>query len=379
MIYREFTKDKLEISQLGFGCMRFPTVKKDGKDIIDEKESIEMVHHAIKNGINYFDTAVFYHGGESEVLLGKALSGGYREKVYIADKFPIHHAVNENSMEETFNNQLKKLQTDYIDCYLLHGIGKRDIPKIKEFDLLKKGEEFKAKGKIKYFGFSFHDNYDALVELLDLYDKWDFCQIQYNYLDEYNQATTKGLKLLYEKGIPVIIMEPLRGGALSNIPDDVRKIFDEVDDKRSSTNWALSWLFDKKEIIIVLSGMSSMSQLTENLEIANAANIDCFSEEMRKVVSDAYSAYEKRIKVNCTDCKYCMPCPKGVDIPFNFSILNNDYKMGMDGKAWHYYIDSNKDKIAENCIGCKVCETKCPQKIKISTELKEMAAAYKKL
>ena len=375
MIYREFIKGKIKASQLGFGCMRFPTKKKGDKVVIIEDEAIKMVHHAIENGINYFDTAYFYHDGESEVVLGKALVGGYREKVYVADKFPVGMAENEGSMEEVLDGQLAKLQTSYADCYMLHGIGSRNIETIKKFNLLKKGEELKKKGKINYFGFSFHDNFEALKELLELYDKWDFCQIQYNYLDEYKQATTEGLKLLHEKGISVIIMEPLRGGALSNIPVDVEKVFSRVDKDRSATNWALSWLFDKKEISTVLSGMSSMEQLKENIEIANAANVGCFSEEMRETVTKAYLAYEKRIKVNCTDCKYCMPCPKGVDIPFNFTILNNDYKLETKN-AWQYFTEENKLKNASNCIGCKVCEPKCPQKIQISEELKEMAANY---
>jgi len=260
---------------------------------------------------------------------------------------------------------------------MLHGIGKKDIPKIKEFNLLKKAEELKEKGKIKHFGFSFHDNFEALKELLSIYDKWEFCQIQYNYLDEYNQATTEGLKLLHEKGIYVIIMEPLRGGALSNVPENVRQTLDSVDKERSSTNWALSWLFDKKEISIILSGMSSMEQLKENIEIANNANIDCFSDKMRETVKNAYAEYEKRIKVGCTDCKYCMPCPKGVDIPFNFRLLNNDYKLTLDPKNnWQYNQEQNKEKNASNCIGCKACEPKCPQKIKVSDELKAMSAIY---
>ena len=377
MIYREFTKDRLEISQLGFGCMRFPTKKLDDKDIIDEPEAIKIVRHAIENGVNYYDTAVFYHGGESEVVLGKALSGGFRERVYVADKFPVGYAKDENSMEETLDKQLEKLQTSYVDCYMLHGISKRDIPAIKEFKLIEKGEELKKKGKIKYFGFSFHDSFEALKEIAGLYDKWDFCQIQYNYLDQNSQATTKGLEFLYEKGISVIIMEPLRGGALSDIPDNIRNIFDKIDKTRSSTNWALSWLFDKKEISFILSGMSSMGQLNENIEIASTKNAGCLTDEMRDAVDKVYEAYEKRIKVGCTDCKYCMPCPKGVDIPFNFTILNSNYKLGTKN-LWQYSLPGNKDKIASNCVSCKLCEPKCPQKIKISELLNEMASEYKK-
>ena len=374
MIYRSFTKDSLKASQLGFGCMRFPTKKAENKEVVDREKATEMLRHAYENGVNYFDTAYFYHDGESEVVLGQALAG-IREKVYIADKYPTGYTKDEHSMEKILDEQLARLQTDYIDFYMLHGIGKGCIKTIQTFGLIKKAEELKAKGKIKYFGFSFHDNYDAFVELIDLYDQWDFVQIQYNYLDENNQAGTKGLEYAHSKGLSVIIMEPLRGGALSNVPDDVSKLLIDFNPNRTPTNWALSWLWDKKEVSVILSGMSTLDQVRENIKTAETAEIGDFSTAEQQVIQEVYREYEKRIKVNCTDCKYCMPCPKGVDIPWNFKILNNDYRYNIKSR-WQYHAEKNKATNASNCVACGVCEKKCPQKIEISKHLQDMAKVY---
>jgi hypothetical protein len=374
MIYRDFTKNCLNVSQLGFGCMRFPTEKIDDKHIIVEDKAIEMLRYAYENGVNYFDTAYFYHNGESEVVLGKALSG-IRQNVFIADKFPTGFAKSEDSMEEILDGQLKKLQTNYVDFYMLHGIGKATIETIKKFKLLEKAEELKAKGKIKYFGFSFHDNFDAFKELIDLYNKWDFVQIQYNYLDENNQAGTKGLEYAHSKGLSVIIMEPLRGGTLTNMPDDIYKILNNYSPNISPANWALSWLWDKKEVSIVLSGMSSLEQTKENTKIAENAHIGDFDIAKKEILKEVCNAYEKRIKVSCTDCKYCMPCPSGVDIPWNFATLNNDFKYNTVNR-WSYNAENNKSKNASNCVGCHKCEEKCPQKIEIAKHLQDMSKVY---
>lgn len=363
--------DKLSI--LGFGCMRFPMKGNH----IDEELSIKMIHDAYENGVNYFDTAYPYHGGKSEPLLGRALKeGGFREKVYVATKMPQFMVRSLDQAKKIFDTQLERLQTDYIDYYLVHM-----LTDLSSFELMTKLgviqflQEKKDSGVIKNLGFSYHGGKEDFVKILKAYP-WDFCQIQYNYMDEHNQATIDGLKLAHEMGIPVIIMEPLRGGRLvTNLPTDVKKAFQDYDPNRSVVEWALRWIWNHKEVNVVLSGMSAEDQLQENMSIASDAKPNHLSKEELDVFDNVKKILMEKTKVPCTGCNYCMPCPKGVNIPGVFSFYNEKSLMGPKGVTMHYLLHlgvSNREMhYANQCVGCGLCEQHCPQKINIREEMQK--------
>jgi len=325
MRYRKFGKLDWSVSALGFGCMRLPTL--DGHPMsanIDEKESIRMIRHAIDQGVNYVDTAYPYHSGNSEIVVGKALKQKYREKVKLATKSPVWLINNSDDFDKYLNEQLKKLQTDHIDFYLLHGLGKtRWISTVLKFNLLERAESAVQDGRIGYIGFSFHDDYDAFKEIIDGYDGWSFCQIQYNYMDIEDQAGTKGLKYAASKGLPVVIMEPLLGGRLANPPRTVQEIFNGFPKKRSPSDWALQWLWNQPEVSVVLSGMSNMQQVEDNLRSASISGVNSFGAEELLLIERVQKKYAERAAIPCTKCGYCMPCPNGVNIPGNFEQYND--------------------------------------------------------
>lgn len=360
-----------ELSILGFGCMRFP-MKGTG---IDEERSIAMIRDAIEQGMNYFDTAYFYHGGKSESLLGAALEDGYRERVKVATKLPPFMVNKLEGAIKIFETQCTKLKTDYIDYYLLHmltDIGTLD--RMKQLGVMDWLEELKKAGTIKNIGFSFHGGRDEFEKIIKSYP-WDFCQIQYNYLDENNQATKAGLQLAGSMGIPVIVMEPLRGGKLvNNLPLEVRKEFESYRVGRTPAEWALRWIWNHPEVTVILSGMSDEQQLSENIRIARDAKANSLSEEELAIFERVKAIMHRKTKIPCTGCGYCMPCPSGVDIPGCFSVYNDKYLLEGKRDWWKYMqtlgLFSKKPSFASLCIECGKCERHCPQNIQIRKELK---------
>ncbi len=373
MQYRE-DRNGQRISLLGYGCMRF---SKKGSGIDMEKTEQELLR-AIELGVNYFDTAYIYGG--SEAALGKILAKNQcREKIYIATKLPQYLIKSKASIDKYFTEQCKRLQTDYIDYYLMHML--TDIgawEKLKKLGIEEWIAEKKASGQIRNLGFSFHGNTEKFLEILNAYD-WDFCQIQYNYVDEHSQAGVKGLKAAHEKGIPVIIMEPLRGGKLVDmLPDSAKKIIKDYPVKRTPAEWAFRWLFNQPEVTCVLSGMNSLSMLEENCRIASDTGANAFSPEDFKLIERVKDEIKKKTKVGCTGCSYCMPCPQGIDIPTAFRCYNQMYTENKGSGRFEYLqcLAYNKDRTdIKKCIECGKCESHCPQHIEIRKELKNARAA----
>ena len=362
------------LSILGFGCMRLPT--KNGG--IDEPRSVQMIHDAIENGVNYFDTAYIYQGGKSELLVGKALAGGYRERVKIATKLPPFMVSKLSGAQKILATQLERLQTDYIDYYLLHMLtDKAMYDRLVGLGVLEWLEEMKSKGTVRNIGFSFHGSKADFEAIVQVYP-WDFCQIQYNYMDENNQAAKSGLLLAASLGIPVIVMEPLRGGKLvTHLPEQVKKAFTDSDPSRSPAEWALRWVWNHPEIAVVLSGMSDEAQAEENIRIAGSVTPGSLTEQELQVFEKVKSEMLAKTRIPCTACGYCMPCPFGVDIPGCFSCYNDKYLMGDKSVRFRYMqtmgVMSAKPANASQCTECGKCESHCPQKIAIRQQLKTVS------
>lgn len=376
MLYRKFGQTGEELSILGFGCMRFPVINNNPKEI-DEEEAIKQLRYGIDNGINYIDTAYPYHGGNSEIVVGKALKDGYREKVKLATKLPPWFVKTREDMDKYLNEQLNKLQTDHIDFYLLHSMNKTHWGNFKKNNVFDFIEEALADGRIKHIGFSFHDELSLFKEIVDSYD-WDFCQIQYNFMDENYQAGKEGLKYAFEKGLGIIVMEPLRGGNLArNIPNDVKAVWDQADVKRSPAEWGFKFIWNQPEIGVVLSGMNEMRQIVENISTASNTEPNSLSKKEVNLIDEVKKIYKDRTVVDCTNCKYCMPCPFGVDIPGNFIHLNNASIYGDVERTKNIYNDFVKgEKRASNCRECGKCEEVCPQHINIRDMLKEVVKTF---
>jgi uncharacterized protein len=371
MLMRENRENGSQISQLGLGCMRFP---KNGLSI-DQNKVNQMVSTAIESGVNYFDTAYIYPG--SEQALGIALQAcGKRDKVNIATKLPLFLCKSYADFDNILGKQLERLKTDYIDYYLLHMI--QELGAWERLEKLGIKEWISQKideGKIRNIGFSFHGGRHEFIKIIDAYD-WQFCMVQYNYLDENNQASHLGVRYAHEKGLPVFVMEPLRGGMLVNgLPKEAVQIFEKENNNYSLVDWALRWLFNQPEITMVLSGMSNQEQLDDNIRIASEANIGDITD--LSVYERVVSAINAKVKVPCTACSYCMPCPHGVDIPTCFSSYNESYvhKFGTGFKSYFMATGSlsTKQSYASKCKKCGVCEKHCPQHIKISSELSNVS------
>lgn len=381
MLTRKNNKNGDELSILGFGCMRFP-MKGTG---IDEPRSIAMIHDAIDKGMNYFDTAYFYHGGKSESLLGDALTGGYREKVKIATKLPPFMVSKLEGAKKIFQTQCTRLKTDYIDYYLLHMLtDKPTFDRMVSIGVMEWLEQLKQAGTIKNIGFSFHGSKTDFEQILLAYP-WDFCQIQYNYLDENNQATKSGLQLAGSLGIPVIVMEPLRGGKLVNsLPAQVINEFKANNPDRSAAEWALRWIWNHPEVTVILSGMSDEEQMAENIRIASDVLPNSLSEEELNVFDRVKAVMLEKTKVPCTGCGYCMPCPAGVNIPGCFSAYNDKYLLSEKRSSFKYMQTlgtfSKQPAYASLCKECGKCEHHCPQNIEIRKQLrvvkKEMEGVF---
>jgi uncharacterized protein len=367
----KYRKDKKgnKLSILGYGCMRF--TKRNGNTDIDKAE--KEVMEAINNGVNYFDTAYVYSG--SEATLGEILKRNKcREKIYIATKLPHYLIKSKKSLEKHFNEQLRRLQTDYIDYYLMHMLTDvKTWERLKALGILEWLKEKVEKGQIRNVGFSYHGNTDTFIKLLDVYD-WDFCQIQYNYLDEHSQAGRRGLEAASSKGLPVIIMEPLRGGRLVDLlPEKAKNIIKENSRKRTPAEWAFRWLWNQPEVTCVLSGMNSIEMVQENINVANNVTEGEFTEDDFDLIEQVKNEIKRNIKVGCTGCAYCMPCPKGVDIPGTFHSYNMMYAENKKNGRREYLMCTVLRKnpaSASQCIECGKCEKHCPQHIEIRKELK---------
>ncbi|MBN1400141.1 MAG: aldo/keto reductase [Anaerolineae bacterium] len=364
MQYRPFGQTGHQVSALGFGCMRLPTL--GSREQVDEPEAIRMLRYAIDHGVTYFDSGYNYHGGNSERVLGKALQDGYRERVYVATKLPFNAIETAADFDRVFNDQLARLQTDHIDFYLLHGLRQVRWEGFEKLGILEWAEKAKASGRIGHFGFSFHDTLDAFKAIVDAYDGWEFCQIQYNFMNEDYQAGTEGLQYAAAHGMGVVVMEPLLGGKLANPPEQIQAIWDASNDSRSAVEWAFQWLWHKPAVSLVLSGMSTMQQVQENIESASRSYIGQMSDEELERVARVRDAYSELCPAPCTGCRYCMPCPNGVDIPGNFALFNSAVMYGAFDDARRRYGRMEEATRASACIQCRQCEEECPQNIVIS-------------
>ncbi len=366
MKYRKFGKLDWRPSALGFGAMRLPVLDGDaGK--IDEPRAIEMIRYAIDHGVNYVDTAYGYHKGNSERLVGKALKDGYLERVKLATKMPCWIINSADDFDRYFNEQLEKLQTKRIDFYLLHGLGKDRWPKVRDLGILKWAEKKIAEGKIGYLGFSFHDELPLFKEIVDAYNGWTFCQIHYNYVDREYQAGAQGLRYAAEKGLAVVIMEPIAGGRLSiNPPEGIKELWKTSGHKWKPAEWALQWVWNQPEVSLVLSGMSTMEHVVENVAAASRSGVDSLKPRDLKLVDAIAKRYTEIGFVGCTSCRYCMPCPSGVAIPEIFALFNEYYMHNRDPSVKQKYRGQLKEEEwAKNCVQCGKCEELCPQHLPI--------------
>lgn len=366
MNYRVNPKNNDKLSILGFGGMRFSK---------DKREVEKQIIYAIENGVNYFDTAYSYLN--SEVTLGSILSKGYRSRVKIATKMPPFLIKKYEDLDKIFNTELERLQTDYIDYYFMHMLTDVNVwTRLVNIGILKWIEEKKQKGQIINIGFSYHGGRDEFIKLVDIYD-WEFCMIQYNFLDENNQAGKSGLRYAAAKGLPVMVMEPLRGGKLvTNLPKEVNEVWEKAYIKRSPAEWAFRWIWNHPEVTVVLSGMNSQQMVEENIRTASEAEADSFTKADYELFEKVRGILMEKIKVPCTACNYCMPCPMGVDIPTCLSCYNDREIEGKFNAAWKYIMQTSIKTQTHNaslCVKCGKCEAHCPQKIAIRDELDKVS------
>lgn len=359
-----------EISRLGYGGMRFP---KNG-DEVDVEEAVKLLRKAYDMGVNYFDTAVVYHKGESEKIFGKAFEIYDRSSYYLADKMSIWVCKDEQEMKELFERQLKTLKTDYIDFYLVHSLNRNHYQKVKEFHCVEFLQEMKRQGKIKHLGFSFHDTYPVFTQILNDYD-WDFVQIQLNYLDWQNQGAEQLYRELEKRNLPCMVMEPVRGGYLATLDEQRAKPFLEMEPNRSIASWAIRWVSSLPQVTVVLSGMSDMAQLEDNVSLLT--NFEPMNEKELEAVAKVVEEIRKVNDIPCTGCRYCMDCPMGVDIPEIFAIYSRLKIFGKDKS----FVEDYKEVMengngAEHCVGCQQCMNHCPQSIEIPDKLAMIHRLY---
>ena len=364
---RVIGKNKQQTSLFGVGCMRFPTqAGPDGKSVVDECEAIRMIRYAIDNGVTYFDTGYHYHGGQSEVILGKALADGYRERALVATKMPLWDVNTAADFTRIFEEQRQRLQTDCFDFYLLHALNDNLWQKALKLGVLDFLDGLRQTGKIRQVGFSFHDELPVFKKIIDSYD-WDMCQIQLNILDVDYQAGLAGLEYAAARDIDVVIMEPLRGGALAHkIPSDIAAVWKGASIQRSPVEWAFRWLYNFSQVKVILSGVSDMAQLKDNIRIFSEAGAGSMTGAEQDLVSQVQKLYQQKIKVGCTACNYCMPCPFDVDIPGVFGIYNGAYLFDdLAGSRSSYSRLKENGHAADLCTACGQCESVCPQNIQI--------------
>jgi predicted aldo/keto reductase-like oxidoreductase len=373
MLYRKMNNTDTKLSILGFGCMRLPQT---ADFVIDEIKATAMVRYAIDRGVNYIDTAYVYHNGESEPFLGRALDDGYRQKVNLATKMPVWDVRSQKDMDCILDEQLRRLNTDHIDFYLLHGLSRSSWNDMVDLNVGEFLDGAIADGRIRYAGFSFHDNVQVFKEIVDEYN-WTFAQIQYNYMDEDYQAGTAGLNYAAEKGLSIVIMEPLRGGVLALETAETKKLWASGGQSRAAAEWGLRWLWNRPEITVVLSGMSTMQLVKDNLSYANDGKPSSLTVNDLAVYEKIKTFYRNRVKIPCTNCRYCQPCMVGVKIPDCFAAYNDAfiYKDTAAAKLSYDTVTVSGGD-ASQCQDCGVCESLCPQKILIRERLKEVVSLF---
>lgn len=380
MQYRSFGKLNWKVSALGFGTMRLPIIGYNQADV-NMPETIKLIRHAVDHGVNYIDSAYVYHDGNSEVAVGKALQDGYRRKAKIATKMPVFSVKRKSDLDRILALELKRLQTDFIDFYLFHSLTKQLWQKIQQLDMLTWAEKQVDKGKLGYLGFSFHDEFDAFKEIIDGYDGWTFCQIQYNYIDENYQAGKTGLKYAASKGLAVVVMEPLAGGLLAvNPPAEIQKEMQNSEIKRSAPDWGLQWVWNQPEVSVALSGMNAMQQVEENLESANNSGTNRLSQQEIQILLKARELFLKCGYIGCTKCRYCSHCPQEIDIPATLTFLNQYTTKRREPQTQEkiktqYKQTISKKRRASNCLRCGQCEAICPQHLPVRKLLSEAAAS----
>jgi predicted aldo/keto reductase-like oxidoreductase len=375
MQYRTFGKLDWRPSALGFGAMRLPTIGGDPAKI-DEPETTRMIRYAIDHGVNYVDTAYPYHRGTSEGVVGRALKDGYRKRVKLATKLPCWLVKETADFDRFLDEQLARLDTPKIDLYLLHALDAERWQAMRDFGVLAWAERAMADGRIGHLGFSFHDKVEVFQEIVDAYDNWTFCQIQYNYMDEEIQAGVRGLNYAADKGLAVVVMEPLRGGMLAgNVPEPVQEIWDAAPWKRTPADWALQWVWNQPAVSLVLSGMSTMEQVVENIASAARSAVGSLTAGDLALIGRARDKYRELCPIPCTDCKYCLPCPNDVAIPRIFA-LYNEAKMynAVERSRFAYNQWLREEERANCCLQCGECEAKCPQGIAIMDWLEKADA-----
>jgi uncharacterized protein len=380
MLYRKLGTTGIDLSVLGFGCMRLPTINNQA-DNIDYLKATQLVHHAIDHGVNFVDTAYFYHAlvfgqrGESEVFLGEALSGGWRKKVHVATKMPVFKITRREQMDAILKEQLERLRTGYVDFYLLHGLDGELWDRMRNLGVREFLDSRKSEGKFRYPAFSFHGKPEDFIRICNEYD-WAYAQIQYNYMDISFQAGRAGLGYAAGKGMGVVVMEPLRGGKLArNLPVEAASILNSFPVKRSPAEWALRFVWNDAGVSSLLSGMNVMDQVEENIRVAGSGHPDTMSKDEMALIDSVRRTMEARRKADCTACRYCMPCPSGVDIPGVMASLNS-FAIWNENDPWFTEYLSVNGK-ASRCNGCKTCEGICPQKIPISSLMKEAVSVFK--
>jgi hypothetical protein len=370
MQYRTFGRLDWRPSALGFGMMRLPVIGGDASKI-DEPEATRMLRWAIDHGVNYVDTAYRYHDGASEPLVGRALQDGYREQVKLATKLPAWLVKTANDFDRYLNEQLERLQTDHIDFYLLHSLSADTWHNLRDLNVFRWAEKAMAQGRFLHLGFSFHDKYEVFQEIVDAYDNWTFCQIQYNYMDEELQAGTRGLKYAAGKGLAIVVMEPIRGGFLARPPQSVQMLWDAAPVKRTPAEWALRWVWSHPEVSLLLSGMSTMEQVQQNVVSASQPDYNVLTAEELMLIGQVRDAYHALRPIPCTNCGYCQPCPNGVNIPGVFGIYNEGIMYDAQAHSKWLYSQQKETERANNCQECGECEEKCPQQIEIMEWLKK--------
>jgi predicted aldo/keto reductase-like oxidoreductase len=377
MLYRKLGSTGEKVSILGLGCMRLP-IMNGQYNKVDDDRAISLIRKAIDSGVNYLDTAYPYHNGQSETVIANALKEGYRDKVFIADKLPSWLIQKRTDMDQYLEKQLERLQTKQIDFYLLHSVKEDYWSNLESLGVLEFLDEAVKDGRIKYTGFSFHGEIELFFDVIDSYN-WDMCQVQYNFVDENYQAGKEGIRYASSQGVGVVIMEPLRGGTLVNVPPEVQEIWGEADVKRSPVEWALRYLWDQQEVDVVLSGMTTIEDLDENLGIAEHGLTNTLTSTEKEIIKEVRLTYKERKEIDCTQCGYCMPCPLGVNIPANFEKLNHAYMFqDVENSRMNYYMLLNEGERASNCIECGDCETLCPQMVKIQKTLKKVCETFEK-
>jgi predicted aldo/keto reductase-like oxidoreductase len=372
MIYRKFGRTDTMVSQIGFGAMRFPLTEPYDPTKIDEVKAAEMLHYAIDNGINCLDSAYPYHRQTSEIFLGRALKNGYRQKVYLSTKLPVWLVKAKTDSRKYFNEQLRRLQVDQIDMYLLHSLGKNSWKTVNEYGILDFVDAILDAGKIRYAGFSYHDDLPLFKKIVDAYP-WKFCLIHLNYVDDQFQAGLEGMEYAHKKGLAVMVMEPLRGGKLANnVPPEVVSIIQRSGMVQTPAEFALRWVLNRPEVSCVLSGMSTLDQVKANVRFAAQEHVNSLTAEDLELYDQAKNFYQSKTKVSCSQCGYCQPCKQKIPISFILDIFNDACMYdAVQESSWAYRVFIKPENRGDQCTGCGECEEKCPQKIPVSELLKE--------